>query len=127
MKNKSLVALLLLAMVSMLFVGCTEEIKPLEINDSLVVGRWQNEANMQEYWRFDAEKTGETWDVSEDVQEGEGIKFKWATEEDQLQLDFFGEMGQHAYRDYTVVGQTASRLDMKDIYGNKLSFVKALL
>ena len=126
MKNKSLIALLLLAVVPLLFVGCTPEVEPLVVNDSLLVGKWVKESKPQEYWRYDAEYTGETWDESEDVQEGEGIKFNWSTEEDQLRLDFYGEMGQHVYYDYTVVTQTESRLEWKDIYGNKQVFLKKL-
>ncbi len=126
MKNRTLAALLLLAFVPMLLVSCTEEVKPVEVNDSLLIGKWQKETNMQEYWRYDADSTGETWDESEDVQEGEGIKFNWSTEEDQLRLDFYGEMGQHVYYDYTVVTQTESRLEWKDIYGNKQVFLKKL-
>ena len=93
----------------------------------MLVGKWQNEANLQEYWRYDEDHKGETWDESEDVQEGEGTKFNWAVDGDMLQIDLYGEMGQHAYYDYTVVVQTSSRLEVKDIYGNKLSFVKVLL
>ena len=126
MKNRTLAALLLLAFVPMLLVSCTEEVKPVEVDDSLLIGKWQKETNMQEYWRYDADSTGETWDESEDVQEGEGIKFNWSTEEDQLRLDFYGEMGQHVYYDYTVVTQTESRLEWKDIYGNKQVFLKKL-
>ena len=126
MKNRTLAALLLLAFVPMLLVSCTEEVKPVEVNDSLLIGKWQKETNMQEYWRYDADSTGETWDESEDVQEGEGIKFNWSTEEDQVRLDFYGEMGQHVYYDYTVVTQTESRLEWKDIYGNKQVFLKKL-
>ncbi|MBR3488318.1 MAG: hypothetical protein IKH33_03270 [Bacteroidales bacterium] len=126
MKNRTLAALLLLAFMPMLLVSCTEEVKPVEVNDSLLIGKWQKETNMQEYWRYDADSTGETWDESEDVQEGEGIKFNWSTEEDQLRLDFYGEMGQHVYYDYTVVTQTESRLEWKDIYGNKQVFLKKL-
>lgn len=126
MKNRTLAALLLLAFVPMLLVSCTEEVKPVEVNDSLLIGKWHKETNMQEYWRYDADSTGETWDESEDVQEGEGIKFNWSTEEDQLRLDFYGEMGQHVYYDYTVVTQTESRLEWKDIYGNKQVFLKKL-
>ena len=126
MKNRTLAALLLLAFMPLLLVSCTEEVKPVEVNDSLLIGKWQKETNMQEYWRYDADSTGETWDESEDVQEGEGIKFNWSTEEDQLRLDFYGEMGQHVYYDYTVVTQTESRLEWKDIYGNKQVFLKKL-
>ena len=126
MKNRTLAALLLLAFMPMLLVSCTEEVKPVEVNDSLLIGKWQKETNMQEYWRYDADSTGETWDESEDVQEGEGIKFNWTTVEDQLRLDFYGEMGQHVYYDYTVVTQTESRLEWKDIYGNKQVFLKKL-
>lgn len=126
MKNRTLAALLLLAFMPMSLVSCTEEVKPVEVNDSLLIGKWQKETNMQEYWRYDADSTGETWDESEDVQEGEGIKFNWSTEEDQLRLDFYGEMGQHVYYDYTVVTQTESRLEWKDIYGNKQVFLKKL-
>jgi hypothetical protein len=60
MKNKSLIALLLLAVAPLLFVGCTPEVEPLVVNDSLLVGKWVKESKPQEYWRYDAEYTGET-------------------------------------------------------------------
>ena len=110
----------------LLFVGCIPEVEPLTVDETLLVGTWQKESNTQEYWRYDAEHTGETWDESEDVHEGEGTKFNWSTEEDQLRLDLYGEMGQHVYYDYTVVTQTASRLEWKDVYGNKQVFLKKL-
>lgn len=126
MKNKLfLLAVLLGSMLS--FVACTEEIKPIVVDEAMLVGTWQEEGNPHEVlWRFDSTYTGETWDISEDVQEGEGTKFEWSTYKDQLRLVFNGEMGQRIPKDYIVTSQTVSRFECKDVYDTPIIFVRKI-
>ena len=124
MKIRKVIAALLIACVPLLFVGCTEKVEPLDIDEALLVGKWQEETNSQVIWRYDSDHTGETWDESEDVHEGEGTKFNWSTNKDMLQIDLYGEMGQHAYYDYTITKQTDTLFVWKDLYGNKQTFIK---
>lgn len=107
-----------------IFAGCEPDDIHLNVDESLIPGTWRAQDNMQEYWRFDASHTGETWDESEDVQEGEGTRFNWSAVGDQLRIDLYGSMGEHAYYDYTVVRQTSDTLVWEDFYGNKRTFVK---
>lgn len=117
---------LLLFASALLFAACKPEVEPVVVDESLIVGKWQAEDNGQEYWRFDADHTGETWDESEDVQEGEGSHYNWTTSGDQLRLDIYGTMGQHVFYDYTVVKQNQFVLSWEDQYGNIRSFVRKL-
>ncbi len=122
--NTKRILFLLLAAGALLFAACTEKIKPVTIDSSLWVGKWCATDITTEYWRFDADGNGETWDVSDDVQEGEGTRFNWTTEMDQLQIDLYGEMGQHVYYDWTVTQQSQDSLTFKDIYSNYRTFVR---
>lgn len=122
MKHSKLLLLLFVGMLA--FSACEPSDDPLVIDEESLVGTWSASDNRQEYWRFDIDKTGETWDESEDVQEGEGTRFNWSTVEDQLRIDLYGEMGQHVYYDYTVTLQTVSTITWKDQYGNHRTFTK---
>ncbi len=97
----------------------------LTVDETMLVGKWSAQDNPQEFWRFDSDHAGETWDQSEDVQEGEGTRYNWSVTEDQLQIDLYGEMGQHVYKDYTVTYQTRDSLVWKDLYGNSRSFTRS--
>ncbi len=55
-----------------------------------IVGKWKLD-NTEEYWRFDAQGSGsvgygENWDMSEDVNEGEGNTFQWYIEANGLMV-----------------------------------------
>ncbi|MCQ2273658.1 MAG: DUF5640 domain-containing protein [Bacteroidales bacterium] len=125
MNKKSIIIISLLLLVSLLvFCGCEPDKISLTVSETALVGTWHSSDAPKEYWRFDANHTGETWDESEDVQEGEGTKFNWSTQDDQLRLDLYGEMGQHVYYDYTIEAQTQTSFTWKDLYGNSRTFTK---
>lgn len=107
-----------------LAIACTPEKVTLTIDDNALVGTWQATDVPSEHWRYDADYTGETWDESDDVHEGEGTRFNWSTDADILSLDLYGSMGQHVYYDNTVTLQTSDSLCWKDLYGNSRTFVK---
>ena len=109
----------------LLLAGCdkpTKNYPPVDAN--LLIGTWTATDQPTEHWRFDTQRSGETWDTGEDVQEGEGTKFNWSTESDQLRIDLYGQMGQHVYYDWTVTHQTPDTLTFKDIYDLIRTFVK---
>lgn len=124
MKHKTLRLFALLLVGALAFAACEPEETTVVVDEDLLIGTWYAADNFQEYWRYDMTHTGETWDVSEDVQEGEGTRFKWSTTEDQLRIDLFGQMGQHVYYDYTVTDQKASSLTWRDSYGNSRTFYR---
>lgn len=126
MKNKVVLFLVLFAAFAF-FSGCTDELKTEPINEELLIGRWVEDTNSQLFWRYDRGYTGETWDESEDVHEGEGTKFNWSVDRNLLQIDLYGEMGQHAYYDYTVTYLADTLMRWKDLYGNTKTFIKQLI
>ena len=106
MRKKHFINLcLLVALTGLMFVSCEDETSPVVVDESLLMGYWYVSDNSKEMWRFDRDHTGETWDLSEDVQEGEGTKFDWNTTQNQLRIDLHGEMGMHVFYDYTVTRQ----------------------
>lgn len=123
--SKKFVLLVSLACVmSMLVCGCKKDNpEPRHVDAGLVAGKWVRN-NSQEYWRYDIGYTGETWDESEDVREGEGTHFNWTVVEDQLRLDLYGEMGQHVYYDYYVAELSAASMVLVDEYGTSNTFSK---
>ena len=74
MKNK-LFPLILLSLIA-LFASCNG--KEGEIDPSMLPGKW---VNGTEYWRYDPDGTGSTWDIGDDVTEAEGQPFKWEFDE----------------------------------------------
>ena len=125
MNRKHFLPLLLLFFVgSWLLTGYKPEVISITVDETKLVGIWYAMDNTQEYWRFDSEHKGETWDESEDVQEGEGTKFNWEVKDNQLRMDFYGEMGQHVYYDYTITVQNDSTFTWRDLYGQTRTFIK---
>lgn len=110
--------------MALLSVSCQPEEIHGSVDESALIGTWYATDAPQEYWRFDFNYTGETWDESEDVQEGEGSRFTWSTVDDQLRLDIRGQMGQHVYYDYTLTKQSSSSFTWEDLYGNTRTFYK---
>ena len=128
MKRKHFLLLTMLGLIvgSAFFSACEKvPAVKLTVDETMLVGKWSAQDNPQEFWRFDSDHAGETWDQSEDVQEGEGIHYNWSVTGDQLQIDNYGEMGQHVYKDYTVTYQTRDSLVWKDLYGNSRSFTRS--
>lgn len=126
MMKTRILSFCLLLVAAVALVGCTE--KPeLVINEADLVGKWQATDRTTEFWRYNADGTGVTWDEADDVHEDDTVgvlHFSWTTVQSHLELDYAGEMGQHAYENYTVTRQTQDSLVWKDLYGDYRTFVK---
>lgn len=46
-----------------------------EANEALITGLWQKDGHV--YYRFNADGTGHTWDVADDLTEDEASSFNW--------------------------------------------------
>lgn len=106
--------------------GCTGKTE-LVIDQNALVGKWQATDRNTEYWRYNADGTGLTWDEADDVYEYDTVgvlHFNWTTTLSHLELDYFGEMGQHAFENYTVTHQSLDTLVWKDLYGDYRTFVR---
>ena len=124
MKKRLLLSLLCLAALTL--TGCTED------NDDTAEGRFEESDlvgkglldNTQEYWRYDSGHYGETWDESDSVLEGEGIRFSWELKDANLEVLFTGEMGQVVPYDYTVLALTSTAMRLRDEYNNEKTYYK---
>jgi len=124
MKPKGLLTALLLATGIGMMAGCQKE-SDFAADESLLTGKWQR-SGTREYWRFDSSHNGETWDLSDDVHEGEGTPFTWTLEGADVTCVMKGEMGQVVPKVYTLTSQSALSMSWKDNYGNSSSFTKSI-
>ncbi|MBR6440557.1 MAG: lipocalin family protein [Bacteroidales bacterium] len=128
MKKQRIILMLFLSAMTLAMVGCKkdppEEPDPV-LQTNLLIGKWQ-QSGTQVYWRFDADRHGETWDESpeEDVHEGEGTKLTWNIVSGVLQLRLEGEMGQVVPYDYTIVTLNTGMLVWVDVYNNSVTLVR---
>ncbi|MBQ9637996.1 MAG: hypothetical protein IJV22_00375 [Bacteroidales bacterium] len=72
------------------------------------IGKW---VSGTEYYRYDSDMTGATWDTADDVDESEAQKFKWSIEGDKLTHIHLLESSQAVVPEvYTVVKLTEKTL-----------------
>jgi len=114
--KKRLTLGILLALTT-LFVSCMPENK--EYSPDQLVGKWVKET---EYYRFDSDMNGATWDTADDVSEEEAQPFEWMIEEDQLTVIHKMEMGGVVPKTYTIEDLTADKLTLTDNYAQKLTY-----
>lgn len=116
MKKKLLISLALIALLA----SCsTFETKTFD--KALIYGKWQS---AKEYWVYDANGTGHTWDEADDVTEAEAQQFVWEIEGNALHVTHIGEMGEQIPKDYTLTELTSTTLSYKDGYGKSFTFTK---
>ena len=123
MKNKmKLSRALLVAFATMLLLAsCKEKEDPIDI--SLLPGKW---VTGTEYWRYDTDGRGATWDTKDDVSEDEAQAFKWEYDEAErgLTVIHWSEMSQDwlVPKAYTIKSLSATDLQYEDRFGQTFSF-----
>lgn len=102
--------------------SCTEEedIHP-SFDQTLIIGKWKSGTLFE---RYDSNKSGATWDTSDDVTEDEAQEFTWTIEKDVLEQIHIIENGGSTPKVYTITDLTASSLKYEDDFGNSKSFIK---
>ena len=105
--------------VSLLFTSCFDDNETFDAD--LLVGKW---VSGTEYYRYDSDGNGATWDTSDDVTEEEAQPFTWEfdTETNKLTLLHKMEMGGVVPKYYTVTNLTESNLKYEDQYGRTFSY-----
>ncbi len=97
-------------------------------DSNMLVGKWVGNgerAATTEYWRYDSNGSGVTWNTADDVSEEEGQAFTWTLEGDQLtQIHQFESSGAVVPKVYTVTALSATTLEYKDNYSQTFSFHK---
>lgn len=115
-----------IVLVTTCFTACVPE--ETNYNRSDLIGKWvltSNGTTGTEYWRYDADSSGVTWDTADDVSEDEGQAFTWTLDGDQLtQIHKFESSGAVVPKVYTVTTLTASKMVYKDNYSQTFQFTK---
>lgn len=120
MKNKRYIIWALVGILTLgCLAGCKKRVVHINVSEGQVVGVWMKK-NTREYWRFDSDNTGVTWDESEDISESESnLRFTWEiANEDELRMVSSGEMGnQFVPKNYTVTEVSSTTMKWEDLFG----------
>lgn len=115
--------ILLFAALSILVVSCGKI--DVSFDPQKLIGKWVSDT---EYWRYDNDGTGVTWDTSDDVTEEEAQAFKWEynAADNSLTHIHWMEMTQEwtVPRVYTIMKLNDSSLVYIDKFGKSYSFNK---
>lgn len=105
--------------------GCLKDFFMI-VNPDDLTGRWVVEGT-QEYWRFNGDGSGVTWDESEDISEWESnLTFEWSLEMSELTCVFHGANENQAVpKVYTIREITADSMEWEDIYGRRRRLVRS--
>lgn len=104
---------------SLLFTSCEKDDDSFD--EKLLIGTWQSGTL---FYKYNADKTGGTWDTSDDVQEDEAQPFTWNLRKDELEQLHIMEMGGVVPRIYTVTRLSSTTLRYEDTFGKQYSFNK---
>lgn len=112
--------LVLMAALPLMFASCSlfGDDTHITVEPEQLHGKWVKNAS-QEYWRYNSDGTGVTWDESEDVTEEESnLTYEWSINGDRLTHVFYGQQGNQAVpKVYTVTEIDGGTMKWKDDYG----------
>lgn len=117
MKRKLQLVLFLLS--ALFFVACQDD--PIDFTPQQLVGKW---VNGTEYYRYDSNHEGATWDIADDVLESEAQKFSWTLNGATLTHIHHMEMGGNIPKTYTITELTDNKLSYKDVYNQTFTFTR---
>jgi len=102
--------------------------EPIEVilDEGLLIGKWQSQAgDKTEFYRYDADYTGVTWDTADDVTEAEAQAFEWTLVKDDLShYHIMSTGGNKVPKFYKVTELTATSLKYKDDFNKEFVFKK---
>ena len=111
--KKSFLRLLSLFFVLVTFVGCIpEEITP-EFVESDIYGTWQSGT---EFYKYNADYTGVTWNENDDMSEAEGQLFTWEIQGVDMTHIHIMEMGASIPKTYVIDELTPEVLKYHDTF-----------
>lgn len=134
--------LLPMAFACILLTSCQIDDLGVERDETLLHGKWLltlengkepinpvNELPKEEYWRYNSNGTGSTWDESDDMYEDEALPFTWTLVQSELTQIHVTEMSAPGTRAdvpkiYEVTELTATKLSYKDALGYSATFTK---
>ena len=108
--------------MSLLLSSCVDDVF---MDPTLLIGKWESDG---EFYRYDSDGTGVTWDTKDDVYEDEAQPFKWEFNQLDRSLTHIHwmEMTQDwtVPRVYTVTTLNDSVLKYDDRFGKSYSFTR---
>lgn len=118
MKHKRTVYMALLAALVCLVAACGDKENHISVNPSQVEGLWVK-SGTEEYWRYNADYSGVTWDESDSIFEQESnLTYRWSLQQDVLTHVFSGAQGNQAVpKVYTITEISSSLMRWEDDYG----------
>ena len=124
--KKTIRIISLLVVASILLTSCFDKETHIKVEESQIHGKWVKNAT-QEYWRYNTDHTGVTWDESEDISEEESnLIYEWSLNGDQLTHVFSGLQGNQAVpKVYTITAISKTGMEWKDDYGMTYQLTKA--
>ncbi|MDX9749045.1 MAG: hypothetical protein RBT57_11140 [Paludibacter sp.] len=110
--------------LSLVLTSCVPE--ELIFDEGLLIGKWQSQqGDKTEFYRYDADYKGVTWDTADDVTEAEGQAFEWTLVKDDLTHYHIMTMGGNKVpKFYKVTELTATSLKYKDDFDTEFVFKK---
>lgn len=115
------ILLILLSLATLVMVGCKSD--PVSYTPDQLYGKWQRGS---EYYRYDSNMKGVTWDTSDDVSEEEAQPFEWSVSGDQLTVIHIMEMGGRIPKVYTITSLTSNILKYQDNYNQQFVFTRVI-
>lgn len=115
---------LITIVLSLVLTSC----EPIEVilDEGLLIGKWQSQqGDKTEFYRYDADYTGVTWDTADDVTEAEAQAFEWTLVKDDLSHYHIMSIGGNKVpKFYKVTELTATSLKYKDDFDKEFVFKK---
>lgn len=93
-----------------------------DYSEQLIIGKWVTNNTL--FYKYAADKTGSTWDTSDDVTENEAQKFTWNINKSVLTHNHIMEMGAYVRKLYTITTLNSTNLILKDYFGRVITFTK---
>ena len=115
-------------LTTLAFSACVD---PVYFDPNLLIGKWSrpspfatSENPGNEFFRYDTNGGGATWDTSEDVTEDEAQHVTWELSDSKLTQIHTIEMGGTVTKIYTLQELTGTTLTYKDDFGKQFTYTK---
>lgn len=133
--RKRLVIFSLIIVALFVFASCGSDISSdvLVLTPEQFEGLWVKSSNPHEYWRFNSDMTGVTWDETPDPETGEpeiteeesNLRFSWSVGRNLLMFAWTGVMeNQNVPRYYYINYIDSTKLLGRDDYGLPFSLTR---
>ena len=124
MNMNKLSNLIVIVIMAFGFFAC----EPVEdmFDETLLIGKWQSVNDSKtEFYRYDINGGGATWDTADDVTEAEGQVFTWKLVNADLTHIHIMEIGGSGVpKNYTVTVLSATNLIYNDEFNKTFSYTK---